>query len=104
MGSLTFDELRRAGAKHYYKTLLRDVGDSEAKEEIGRKFRLSERTIKDILGDTTQPAGKKAWEEQPPNLEIDLQIIEQQEGLGTSDIFITNRVPELVDECFKILE
>jgi len=66
LGFLTFDDLRRAGADHYYKTLIGNGVDLlEAAKETARQFRLQERTVGDISKGTTQRAGKKAPEIQP---------------------------------------
>jgi len=102
-GKINFDRLRRAGVKHFYKMRQREVGDSEAKEEAGREFRLTKRTIEDILGDKTQPPGERPLENQPPSERL-MDIREQQEWLSTSDILIDNKVPKLVDEYFKVLD
>jgi integrase len=78
LGFLTFDELRRAGASHFYKILLESGVDKlTAEKEPARQFRLEKRTVDDILRGTTQPAGKKSPEKQNvlPQLEKECSAV-----------------------------
>jgi hypothetical protein len=98
---INFDRLRRAGVVHYH-SILKQKGfeDSEAIKEAASKFRLTQRTVKDIFGGKTQPPGQRPPEQQSRDERM-MNLIEQQENLNSYDILISGKVPELVEKYFK---
>ncbi|MGA2959864.1 MAG: ABC transporter substrate-binding protein, partial [Thermodesulfobacteriota bacterium] len=105
LGSLTFDDLRRAGANHFYKTLIGNgVDQLEAAKQTARQFRLKDKAVGHILKGTKEPAGKKRWERMPSWERIYYLWEELERSLDWHDVIINNRVPKLVEEFFKAID
>jgi len=71
-----FDKLRRSGVRNFYGTLISGVMDHKrAVKETSKKFRLTERTVEDILRGRTKPAGKTQPAERIDKYDNDLVVL-----------------------------